>query len=60
MQITVGKHYELSNKVTAGSFGEIYHAINKQNNQVVAVKMEPIKAKHQQLQYEAKLLAYLN
>ena len=51
MQLVVGKHYELTNKVTAGSFGEIYHAINKLNNQIVAVKMEPLKAKHQQLQY---------
>ena len=51
MNLIVGKHYELTQKVAAGSFGEIYHAINKLNNQIVAVKLEPLKAKHQQLQY---------
>jgi len=51
MQLVVGKHYELTKKVTAGSFGEIYHATNKLNGDTVAVKMEPLQAKHQQLQY---------
>lgn len=60
MNIIVGKHYELTRKVSSGSFGEIYHAINKTNGQAVAIKLEPLKAKHPQLQYEAKLIAYLN
>ena len=39
MQLIVGKHYELLKRVTAGSFGEIYHAINRNNKQIVAVKL---------------------
>ena len=34
--------------------------MHKQTGAKVAVKLEPLQAKHQQLQYEAKLLAYLN
>lgn len=49
MNIIVGKHYELLKKVTGGSFGEIFHAINKNNQQIVAVKLELIKSKHHQL-----------
>ena len=39
MQLIVGKHYELVKKITAGSFGEIYHAINRNTKQIVAVKL---------------------
>jgi casein kinase I homolog HRR25 len=60
MQVVVGKQYELLRRVTGGSFGEIYHALNRSNQQIVAVKLEPLKSKHHQLEYEAKLLAYLN
>lgn len=60
MQLIVGKNYQLLKKVSAGSFGEIYHAINRSNQQIVAVKLEKIKSKHRQLEYQAKLLAYLN
>lgn len=60
MDLTVGKHFKLTKKLNEGSFGQIYLAINLLNNREVAVKLEPIKTKHPQLEYEAKLLAYLN
>lgn len=58
--MTVGNDYELTKKVSSGSFGEIYEAVNKMTGQLVAVKLEPFNSKHPQLEYEAKLLAYLN
>lgn len=59
MDLVVGKNYKLIKKLNSGSFGEIFIAINLTNNREVAVKLQPIKCKHPQLQYEAKLLAYL-
>uniref|UniRef100_G3VDE6 non-specific serine/threonine protein kinase n=1 Tax=Sarcophilus harrisii TaxID=9305 RepID=G3VDE6_SARHA len=45
----VGGKYELLRKVGAGSFGDIYLAINITNGEEVAVKLESQKAKHPQL-----------
>lgn len=59
MDLVVGNSYKLTKKLNSGSFGEIYIAINLHNQREVAVKLEPLKCKHPQLQYEAKLLAYL-
>ena len=59
MDLTVGNNFKLTKKLNSGSFGEIYMAINIKNNREVAVKLEPRTAKHPQLQYEAKLLAYI-
>lgn len=59
MDLVVGKNFKLVKKLNAGSFGEIYLGVNMKNNREVAVKLEQLKAKNPQLQYEAKLLAYV-
>ena len=51
MDTVVGKNYKLIKKLNEGSFGEIFIALNLLNNRQVAVKLEPIKTKHPQLQY---------
>jgi len=51
--------YRLIQKIGSGSFGEIYQAVNTVNGEELAVKLEPIKAKHPQLLYESKLYRIL-
>ena len=46
METTILKKYKLGRKIGSGSFGEIYIGTNKENNQEVAIKLEPIKTKH--------------
>ncbi|KAG0486682.1 hypothetical protein HPP92_008777 [Vanilla planifolia] len=55
----VGKKYKLVRKIGSGSFGEIYLGFNMQNNEEVAIKLEPVNTKHPQLQYESKLYMLL-
>eukprot|EP00828_Plagiopyla_frontata_P012830 TRINITY_DN1741_c0_g2_i2.p2 TRINITY_DN1741_c0_g2~~TRINITY_DN1741_c0_g2_i2.p2 ORF type:complete len:272 (+),score=43.21 TRINITY_DN1741_c0_g2_i2:35-850(+) len=43
-----------------GAFGEIYHATHNKTNEEVAIKLEPVKAEHPQLMFEAKLYQYLH
>ncbi|CAL8091170.1 unnamed protein product [Orchesella dallaii] len=52
--IIAGK-YRLVRKIGAGSFGEIYTAINVITEEEVAVKVEPSNARHPQLVYESRL-----
>ena len=51
--------YRLLRKIGSGSFGEIYQAMNVVTIEEVAVKLEPINAKHPQLLYESKLYRIL-
>jgi serine/threonine protein kinase len=51
----VGKKYSIQRKVGAGSFGELYSAIDTTTNIEVALKTEPIKSRHPQLQYECRV-----
>lgn len=51
--------YRLVRKIGSGSFGDIYLGINLANGEEVAVKLEPIKARHPQLLYESKLYKIL-
>lgn len=51
--------YRLLRKIGSGSFGEIYQAVNITTGEEVAVKLEPIKARHPQLLYESKLYKIL-
>jgi casein kinase 1 len=55
----IGGLYCLGRKLGAGSFGDIYLAMNIQTGEEVAVKIELTNTKHPQLLYEAKLLKHL-
>eukprot|EP00928_Gymnodinium_smaydae_P033217 TRINITY_DN2384_c0_g1_i1.p1 TRINITY_DN2384_c0_g1~~TRINITY_DN2384_c0_g1_i1.p1 ORF type:complete len:381 (+),score=38.01 TRINITY_DN2384_c0_g1_i1:53-1144(+) len=59
MDLRVGHHYRLVRKLGNGSFGEIYVANHVVSGEEVAVKIESIKAKHQQLIHEAKVYKHL-
>lgn len=47
--------YRLGRKLGSGSFGEIYLGTNVVTGEEVAVKMESIRARHPQLEYEARV-----
>ncbi|XP_078166587.1 casein kinase 1-like protein 10 [Carex rostrata] len=55
----VGGKFKLGRKIGCGSFGELYIAVNIQNGEEVAVKLEPVKTKHPQLQFESKIYMLL-
>eukprot|EP00033_Pygsuia_biforma_P000787 GCRY01000918.1.p1 GENE.GCRY01000918.1~~GCRY01000918.1.p1 ORF type:complete len:361 (-),score=40.54 GCRY01000918.1:370-1452(-) len=59
MELRVGNKYRLGRKIGSGSFGDIYLGTNVNTGEEVAIKLEPIKSKHPQLQYEAKLYKIL-
>jgi len=46
MDNKIGKTFKLTKKLGSGAFGEIFHGINLKNNAEVAIKLEPITAKH--------------
>lgn len=47
--------YRIGKKIGSGSFGDIYLGVNIISGEEVAIKLESIKAKHPQLEYEAKV-----
>ena len=47
--------YRLGRKLGSGSFGEIYLGTNVVTGEEVAIKMEGIRARHPQLEYEARV-----
>ena len=51
--------YRLLRKIGSGSFGDIYLAVNVNNGEEVAVKLESQKSKHPQLHYESRLYKIL-
>ncbi|CAL8092492.1 unnamed protein product [Calicophoron daubneyi] len=55
MELRVGNKYRLGRKIGSGSFGEIYLGTDITNGEEVAIKLECVKAKHPQLQIEAKI-----
>ncbi|CAA6672813.1 unnamed protein product [Spirodela intermedia] len=59
MDPCVGNKFRIGRKIGSGSFGEIYLGTNIQTNEEVAIKLESVKTKHPQLQYEAKLYKIL-
>ena len=59
VEIRINGRYKLGQKICCSSFGDIYLGKNVQSNQDVAIKMELIKKKYQQLIYESKVLQYL-
>ncbi|KAJ3209656.1 serine/threonine protein kinase [Dinochytrium kinnereticum] len=55
LDIRVGGKYRIGRKIGSGSFGDIYLGTNIVNGEEVALKLESVKAKHPQLEYEAKV-----
>ncbi|KAJ2695718.1 serine/threonine protein kinase [Coemansia sp. IMI 209128] len=55
MDLRIGNKYRLGRKIGSGSFGDIFLAVNVVTNEEVAVKLESVKAKHPQLEYETKI-----
>ncbi|PLW33880.1 hypothetical protein PCASD_20555 [Puccinia coronata f. sp. avenae] len=55
MDLRVGGKYRLGKKIGCGSFGDIYLGINIISGEEVAIKLESVKARHPQLEYEAKV-----
>jgi len=55
MDLRVGNKYRIGRKIGSGSFGDIYLGTNIINGEEVGIKLESVKAKHPQLEYEAKV-----
>ncbi|KAI9277525.1 casein kinase I like hhp1, variant 2 [Umbelopsis sp. AD052] len=55
MDLRVGNKYRIGRKIGSGSFGDIYLGSNIVSGEEVAIKLESVKAKHPQLEYEAKV-----
>lgn len=53
------KHYLIKKKLGEGAFGEIYLAININDNSEVALKIENALSKRSQLLYESKFITEL-
>ncbi|CAA6662500.1 unnamed protein product [Spirodela intermedia] len=59
MDHVVGGKFKLGRKIGSGSFGEIYHGVDVQSGEEVAIKLESVKTKRPQLHYESKLYVLL-
>ncbi len=55
----MGKYWRLGPRIGGGSFGVIYRGEHIGSGEEVAIKLEPMKARHPQLIYEAKLYTLL-
>lgn len=55
IDLRVGKKYRLGRKIGSGSFGDIYLGTNVISGEEVAIKLESIRARHPQLEYEARV-----
>lgn len=53
--LRVGGKYRFGSKIGSGSFGEIYLGVNVVTQEEVAIKIEPVRSKHPQLEYEARV-----
>ncbi len=60
MDLRVGNKFRIGQKIGSGSFGDIYRGTNIQTGEPVAIKLEPVKTRHPQLLYEARLYKILN
>lgn len=60
-EILIGEDFALcaSKKLGAGAFGEIYQGYSIKHSRDIAIKLESVKNKHSQLQYEAKIYSAL-
>uniref|UniRef100_A0A1I8F9G0 Protein kinase domain-containing protein n=1 Tax=Macrostomum lignano TaxID=282301 RepID=A0A1I8F9G0_9PLAT len=55
-----GSRWRLMKQIGSGSFGDIYLGVNCVSGEPVAVKLEPVTARHPQLEAEFKLYQLLN
>ena len=55
----IANKYKITEKIGAGSFGEIYKGCNVRTNQYVAIKVEPIKNNTMLLKNESTFYQYL-
>ncbi|GAA5927726.1 casein kinase 1 family protein [Sporobolomyces koalae] len=55
MDLRVGGKYRIGKKIGSGSVRDIYLGVNIISGEEVAIKLESVKAKHPQLEYEAKV-----
>ncbi|KAJ7815533.1 kinase-like domain-containing protein [Mycena leptocephala] len=55
LDLRVSGKYRLGKKIGSGSFGDIYLGVNVISGEEVAIKLESVKAKHPQLEYESKI-----
>ncbi|TIA64000.1 kinase-like protein, partial [Aureobasidium pullulans] len=53
--LRVGNKYRIGRKIGSGSFGDIYLGTNIISGEEIAIKLESVKAKHPQLEYEARV-----
>ncbi|ODQ82844.1 hypothetical protein BABINDRAFT_44014 [Babjeviella inositovora NRRL Y-12698] len=60
MDLRVGRKYRIGRKIGSGSFGDIYLGTNIISGEEVAIKLENVRAKHPQLEYEAKVYKALS
>nr|QLJ57725.1 casein kinase 1.5 [Laodelphax striatellus] len=52
--VIVGTNFKVGRKIGRGNFGEVRMGKNIANDELVAIKLEPMKSKHHQLQLEQK------
>ena len=60
MDLRVGRKFRIGRKIGSGSFGEIYHGTNLISGEEVAIKLESIRSRHPQLEYESRVYRYLS
>ncbi|CCD25483.1 serine/threonine protein kinase HRR25 NDAI_0F01640 [Naumovozyma dairenensis CBS 421] len=60
MDLRVGRKYRLGRKIGAGSFGDIYHGTNLLSGEEIAIKVESVRTKHPQLEYESRVYRYIS
>lgn len=54
-EIRIANRYKLGKKIGAGSFGDIYLGVSITSGEQVAIKLESVRARHPQLEYEARV-----
>lgn len=60
MDLRVGRKFRIGRKIGSGSFGDIYHGTNLISGEEVAIKLESIRSRHPQLDYESRVYRYLS
>ncbi|EDO19406.1 hypothetical protein Kpol_1002p53 [Vanderwaltozyma polyspora DSM 70294] len=60
MDLRVGRKFRIGRKIGSGSFGDIYHGTNLISGEEVAIKLESIRSRHPQLDYESRVYKYLS